>query len=126
MVSMLEFIMFVEPNIYLCLQHRYIHQRSQTSYTSPCNGVVSHRAQFGGLRVLATKHAKKNAGQMCSRSSSTVLHITRVCLHTQTTVYVHLLKHSYFDYGKTQDPQIEPHAGIKMPQVLGSVVYICG
>ena len=28
--------------------------------------------------------------------------------------------------GKNQDPQMEPHAGIKMVQVLGSLVYICG
>ena len=27
--------------------------RSQTSFTTPCNGVVSHGAQFGGLRVFA-------------------------------------------------------------------------
>ena len=33
--------------------------RSQTSYTSPCNGVVSHGSQIGGLRVFAD-HARKN------------------------------------------------------------------
>ena len=27
---------------------------------------------------------------------------------------------------KTQRPQFEPHAGIKMAQVLGSPLYICG
>ena len=32
----------------------------------------------------------------------------------------------YFDYGeKLKDPQFEPHAGIKMVQDLGSLVYIC-
>ena len=36
-----------------------IHQRSQTSYTTPCNGVISHGAQFGGLRVFAN-HTCKN------------------------------------------------------------------
>ena len=35
------------------------------------------------------------------------------------------MNHGYFDYGKkSKDPQFEPHAGIKMAQVLGSPVYI--
>ena len=28
--------------------------------------------------------------------------------------------------GKLEDPQFEPHAGIKMAQVIGSPLYICG
>ena len=28
--------------------------------------------------------------------------------------------------GKPEDPQFKPHAGIKMAQVLGSLVYIYG
>ena len=39
-----------------------IHQRYQTSYTTQCNGVVSHRAQFGGLPVF-TKQPKQNQMQ---------------------------------------------------------------
>ena len=27
---------------------------------------------------------------------------------------------------KPEDPQFEPHAGIKMEQVLGTLMYICG
>ena len=38
-----------------------IHQRYQTSYTAPCNRVVSHGAQFGGLRVFADHKRKTNA-----------------------------------------------------------------
>ena len=30
-----------------------IHPRSQISYTALCNGVISHGAQIGGLRVFA-------------------------------------------------------------------------
>ena len=33
-----------------------VHQRSHTSYTTPCNGVVSHGAQFGGLYDFADQH----------------------------------------------------------------------
>ena len=36
-----------------------IHQRSQMSYTTPCNGVVSHGARFGGPWVFAD-HARKH------------------------------------------------------------------
>ena len=36
-----------------------IHQTSQTSYTTPCNGVVSHGAQFGSLQVFAN-HTREN------------------------------------------------------------------
>ena len=36
------------------------------------------------------------------------------------------MKNSYFDYRKKiEDPQFEPHARIKMVQVLESVVYVC-
>ena len=52
----------------------------------------------------------------------------RVFLYTQTAVDagdMQLTNHSYFDYGKPEDPQLEPHDGIKMVQVLGSPLYIC-
>ena len=44
-----------------------IHRRSQTSHTAPCNGVVSHGAQIGGLRVFVD-HAYKNK---CKTNAST-------------------------------------------------------
>ena len=31
----------------------HIHQRSQTSYTTPCNYIISHGAQFGCFQVFA-------------------------------------------------------------------------
>ena len=40
---------------------------------------------------------------------------------------MHLMNHGYFDYeNKPEDPQFEPHARIKMVQILGSLMYICG
>ena len=39
--------------------------------------------------------------------------------------YMHLMNHGYFDYGQPKDSQFEPHARIKMIQVLGSHLYIC-
>ena len=39
-----------------------LYQRYQTSYTAPCNGVVRHGAQSGGLRVF-TDHTRKNICQ---------------------------------------------------------------
>ena len=40
---------------------------------------------------------------------------------------MHLMNSGYFYYKKKpEDPQIQPHAGIKMVQDRGSLVYICG
>ena len=40
---------------------------------------------------------------------------------------MHLTNHGNFDYLKNpEDPKIELHARLKMAQVLGSLVYICG
>ena len=54
-------------------------------------------------------------------------HFTCVYLHAQTAAYVGDV-HSrrtkiILIMGKTQ---FEPHAGVKMAQVLGSPLYICG
>ena len=40
---------------------------------------------------------------------------------------MHLMNYGYFDYRKNVNTtQFEPHAGMKMVQVLGSLLYICG
>ena len=51
-----------------------------------------------------------------------------VYLHAQTAaVHTHLMNHGYFDRGENPEfPQFEPHARIKVVQVLGSPLYICG
>ena len=41
------------------VQSTDIQGRSQTSYTTPCDGVFSHGAQIGDLQVFAN-HTRKN------------------------------------------------------------------
>ena len=53
------FVLCVHVSNLTGVGHRYIHQRSQISYTIPCNDVVSHGAQFEGLRVFAD-HTHEN------------------------------------------------------------------
>ena len=88
-----------------------IHRRYQTFYTAPCNGIVSHGAQYGGLRVYG--HTKANAKQMRSRSLHAAWLLACDCFHAQPAVYainyapdeprLFLLRE------KPEDPQIEPH-----------------
>ena len=92
-----------------------IHQQYQTTYTAPCNGIVSHGLNSGPLYVgfLLTTHAKANAKQMHSQSEQ---RFTHVCTHALDEPWL---------WENPKTPQIEPHAGIKMTQVLVSLVYIC-
>ena len=66
----------------------YIQGTSQTSYTTPCNGVVSHGFKLGVFRFssLPTTHAKTDTKQMRSRSLYTVRCFTCVHLHAQIAV----------------------------------------
>ena len=98
----------------------YIQGRSKTSYTAPCNGVISHGAQIGCLLVF-TNHTRKSW-----KASTIFMHFTCVHLHAQTAVdagdicnwqtMVILLQE------KKWRPQFDPHA---VAQVLGSPLYIC-
>ena len=65
---------------------------------------------------------------MRSRSSHAGQFFTHDCLYAQTAVHASKIyaPDDYFHYGKPEDPQLEPHSGIKMAQVQGSLVYICG
>ena len=63
----------LDPLRYLCPLWQFtlalpvatdIHQRSQISYTTQCNGIVSHGTQFGGSLVFRGPHTKTNAKQM--------------------------------------------------------------
>ena len=108
-----------------------IHQRSQTSYTPTCNGIVSHGAQIWGLWVFADHTCKKkktHAKQMHPRSSRAVQRFMRVYLHAQTTVDAGDIRTwrtmVILITEKPEDPQFGPHAGIKKAQVLLSLVYI--
>ena len=85
-------------------------QRSQISYTTTCNGFVSHRAQFRGLRVFAD-HTCKNKCCMRSWSSCAMWHFITCRQRTRLT------NHSYILItGKTWRPQIQPLAGIRWPK----------
>ena len=60
--------------------------RSQTLYTTLCNGLVSHWAQIGGIADHTHTH-KNKCKQMRPRSSCTaVRHFTHVYHHAQTAV----------------------------------------
>ena len=62
----------------------YIYKRDLRPHPTPCNGVVNHGAQIGGIWVLPPTHAKTNAKQMRPWSWSGVS--TGVYLHAQTAV----------------------------------------
>ena len=106
----------------VCVRITDIQERSQTLYTIPCNGVVSYGAQIGGLWVFAN-HTCKNKHKAIA-STIIVRHAAFcACLFSSSNRSrckwnTHLMNHIYFDYRK--DPQFEPHARIKMAQVLGS------
>ena len=71
-----------------------------------------------------TTHAETNTNKMRPQSSSTVRRFTRVYLHAQTAVHMHLKNQGYFDRRKKRTSPIEAPCR-KMAQVLGSPGYIC-
>ena len=112
--------------VYWCSACTDTERRSQNSYTTPCNGAVSHRDPIGGIWVLPTTQAETNTNKMHPWSSRALQCFTRVYLHAQTTVHTHLTNHGYLkSQEKLKYPQLEYHACIRMEQVLGSPVYIC-
>ena len=112
-----------------CCNHRYTREIPHLEY-HPCNGIVSCGAQIGGLRVFAD-HSYENKSEksaptifthraafyaiLSSRSDR-----SRCRWHTHQRTMVILITR------KTWRPQFEPHAGMKMAQVLLSPLYICG
>ena len=81
--------------------------------------------KLGIFGFLPTTQAKTNASAIFARCAA---FYTCLSLHSDRSWcrwHTHLTNHSCFDYGKTQRPQFEHHAGIKMVQVLGSPLYIC-
>ena len=92
-------------------------------YTYPCNGIFSHGTPIGGIRVFSD-HTRRN--KMRPRSSCAMRRFTslpsRLDRSTLRTWRITLILIT----GKIWTPEFEPHAGIKMAQVLGSPVYICG
>ena len=73
--------------------------------------------QLGVFGFLLTTHAEAQT------NAST---IKRVYLYTHTAVHSPWRIKVIFTAENPEYPQLEPHVGIKMMQVLGSPVYICG
>ena len=109
-----------------------IQERPQNSYTTLCNGVVSHGVPFGGLRILADPARKRK--RKTNLFAIFALYVTfYVCLSSRShrsrcRWHTYLTNNGQFDYGqnpKTLNFVLEARAGIKMAQVLGSPLYIC-
>ena len=98
-----------------CALPTNIHQRYQAYYTTPCTGIVSYGAKSGGLRVYAD-HTRTN-----KRKTNAFLSLFVFTLRPQYMQITHAP-----DKQRKKDPQIQPHARIKMAQGLVSLVYICG
>ena len=90
-----------------------IQGRSQTSYTAPCNGVVSHGAQIGGLRVFAD-HTHKNKRKANASRTFTSHAVFYACLSSRSDRCrwrTHLTNQDYFDYvknSKTPNLSLKP------------------
>ena len=103
-----------------------IQGRSQTSYTAPCNGVVNHGAQIGGVRVFAVH----THGNKCKQNASTIFACRGAfytCLSSRSDRSTYAPdKSQLFWSWENPNTIIWAHAGTKMAQVLGSLLYICG
>ena len=68
--------------------------------------------QLGVFGFLLSTHTETNANKMRPRSSRAVGRFTRVYLHAQTAVHMHLTNHGYFDRGKNPNtPNLSPMPG---------------
>ena len=98
--------------------------RSQTSYTTLCNGAsLAMGAQIEGIRVFAdhtrgNKH-KQNASKIFARRATFL-----ACLSSRSdrSTYAPDESRLFWTREKPWLPQSEPLAGIKMAQVLESIL----
>ena len=82
--------------------------------------IVSHGAPIG----VIWDFADHTSGNKCKQTASTIFvrRFTHVYLHAETAVHMHLTNHCYFHHRKKPEyPELDPHAGIKMAQVLGRI-----
>ena len=103
-----------------------IQGRSQTSYTTLCDGVVNHGAQIGVFQFFAN-HIR---GHKCKQNTSTIFtcHMAlHTCLSSRSdgSTYAPNESRLFWSQEKTLDFEFEPHAGIKMAQILRSPLYMC-
>ena len=103
-----------------------IQGRSQTPYTVPCNGVISHGAQIGGLWGFAD-HTQKKCKTKCVHDFRVAF---CVCLSSRLDCsrcrwHTHLTHHSYFYYGKNPKTlNLSPHWGKNGAGSGISLVYL--
>ena len=103
------------------------YKQGRSDHVCQCNGVVSHGAQIWDLWVFTYCTHKHKCVTMifgcCAgfyASLSSCSDCSRVWWHIR-------INHSYFDYGKSWRSQFEPHAGIKVAQVLDlPYISVCG
>ena len=111
-----------------------IHQRYQLPIPPCVTASSAMGLNLGVFRFLPTTHAKSNAKQMRSWFSRATWLLTCDWLHAQTAVHAGNYNapvgpQLFWLREKPEDPQIEPHVGIKMVACLVSLVYtmyICG
>ena len=91
-----------------------IQGKSQTWYTAPCNGVVSHGDQIGGIRVFADNTRNTSAKQMRPRSSRAMQHYNAYlssrsdCSRSMQVTYAPDEPRLFWLREKPEDPQFEP------------------
>ena len=106
--------------VFMITTHKY--HRSQFSYTTPSNGVVSHGAKFRGLCIFAY-HRRKNK----CKTNPFMIFVRRfaLVLSFMQVTFAPDEPQIFWLWEKPEDPPIQVNAGIQMAQVLGSLVYIC-
>ena len=91
------------------------HQRSQTFYTTPCNGVMSHGDLFGNLRVFADHKRKTNAVTIFARRTAfCACFVFALRIRYMQVTYALDESPLFWLRKKPEDPQIQVHAGIKI------------
>ena len=102
-----------------------IQGRSQTSFPTQCNMASSAMgSNWGSSGFLPTTHKKQTQIKRIHDLRTPCGVFMHDYLHAQTTVDVQTTV--ILITRNPEDSQFEPHAGIKLAQVLGSPVYICG
>ena len=100
---------------------------------------IPPRASIWGSSGFCRPHMQKQKQNKCAHDLSAPRSFKRicVCLHAQlpacTACFMQYMQVTYAPdkawlfwlWEKPEDPQIEPHAGIKMAQGLVSLVYLC-
>ena len=81
---------------------------------------------FEVLPITYAKTNKTNASTIFARCAVFYTCLSSCSDRSRCRWHTHPINYGYFDYWKKpENPQFEPHAGIEIVQVLGSLLYIC-